>query len=379
MRSSTSSSTPHRLRLVAAFVALTLLAAACGGDDESGDGPASDSSTASASDSASASASAADPAPEEDQQEEESDEGGDPADEEPAVDEEPEAAETPADLRATDQRGVEVTLDEPPLRVVSVWDSIDAQNLLALGIEPVLIGRVNEGRPAPWLDDYAGIETYDLGAGPSVELLATYQPDLIVIASYDPDSYPLLEEIAPLYVADNSIPWRDEIRSLAALVGRTTEAEALIASHEAAIAEAAAALADWQGATLFAAAVTPSSELTAFTDTSPISALLVELGLAPLVASIDGSNTQSYSLELIGDLEGDAFLLVDVSGLAGFDLEQLNQDFLGGPLIGTMPAAADGVYRISAESSAALRLVNAANLPYLLDELVRVLTGAPTQ
>ncbi|MEM8923859.1 MAG: ABC transporter substrate-binding protein [Actinomycetota bacterium] len=346
------------LLLPALFALLALVASACG-DDAGSEG-------ASASGSApSASASDTDGV----------DAGGDS---DAAEQSEPAAPEAQA-LQAVDQRGVEVALDEAPVRVVSVWDSVDAQNLLALGIEPVLIGRVSGGRPAPWVDDYAGIETYDLGAGPSVELLATYEPDLIVTASYDPESYPLLEGVAPLYVADNSIPWRDELRNLARLVGRADEAEALIAAHEAEIAAARAALADWDGTPLLVAAVSPANELVAFTDTSPISALLGELGLAPLVASTEGSATQSYSFELVGELAGDAFLLVDVSGLAGGDFEVINRNFLDGPIIGTVPAAAGGVYRISPESSAALRLVNGANLPYLLDELVTVLTGDPVQ
>ncbi|MEM7271817.1 MAG: ABC transporter substrate-binding protein [Actinomycetota bacterium] len=371
------------VRILAVVLAVATFAAACGGGD---DDAASSSASPSGSEAASGSEADGETAADSDEDEaqaadqgEDADPGADDTDTDDTDAGDGDAAGGAAGLRAVDQRGVEVVLEAAPERVVSVWDSIDAQNLLALGIEPVLIGRVNAGRPAPWLDDYAGIETYDLGAGPSVELLATYQPDLIVTASYDPESYPLLEGIAPLYVADNGIPWRDELRTLAALVGRTDEAEALILDHEQAIEEAAAALVEWQGATILAAAVSPAGELTAFTDTSPISALLGELGFAPLVASIEGGETQSYSFELVGELEADAFLLVDVSGLAGADLEVINEQFLTGPIVETMPAADGGIYRISPASSAALRLVNAANLPFLLDELVTVLTGEPTQ
>ncbi|MEM9746699.1 MAG: ABC transporter substrate-binding protein [Actinomycetota bacterium] len=384
----------YRRKLVSAAVVVALTTAACGGSDDADDASASAQDSASAPSTNEAVAesddqpSAGGPSDDEPDDASTTDSDAAAATEAPSEDDsdsdsdEPPATNAPLEdepeLTAIDQRGVEVTLAEPPTRVVSVWDSIDAQNLLALGVEPILIGRVNGGRPAPWLDDYAGIETYDLGAGPSIELLLNYDPDLIVTASYDEPSYPLLEEIAPLYVADNGIPWRDELRRMAQLLGRTTEADALIADHEEAIAEAAEALTDWQGASLLVAAVSPAGELTAFTDTSPISDLLVEMGLTPLVASENGSATQSYSFELVSELEGDGFLFVDASGLAGLDFEAVNREFLDGPIVQTIPAADGGIFRISPESSAALRLVNGANLPYLLDELVAVLT-APTE
>ncbi|MEM8621132.1 MAG: AraC family transcriptional regulator [Actinomycetota bacterium] len=279
-----------------------------------------------------------------------------------------------AELRATDLRGVEVSLDSPPERVVSVWDSVDAQNLLALGIEPVLIGRVGGGRPAPWVDDYAGIETYDLGEATNIEVIAAAMPDLIVTASYDDEAYPLLEEISPLYVADNSVPWRDELRNLAALVGRDDTAEAVIDDRQQVIDDAAARLSAWSGTSLVAGVVAPGDGgFVVFTDESPLSALLEEIGFAPLTPSPDGGATATYSLELLGELEGDALLFLDVSGIAGQDLSALNEAFLSGEIVGTIPATDGGIAEVGTESSAAARLVNAANLPYLVKELADTL------
>ncbi|MEM9607846.1 MAG: ABC transporter substrate-binding protein [Actinomycetota bacterium] len=345
----------HHLRHLSVAVALVLVATACGDSDDGEDA----SATASATAETVVAESAAEMASE-------------------ATEVEEAVVAGSAQLSAVDQRGVEVTLEGPPGRVVSIWDSIDAQNLLALGVEPVLVGRIGGGRPAPWVDDYAGLETYELGDGTNIEAVAAARPDLIVTASYDDAAYELLEQIAPLYVADNAIPWREELRRMAALLGRSEIAEEVIADRTAVIDAAAERLADWQGARLVAGVVSPGEEaLVLFTSLSPLSELLVDMGLGPLTDPIDDDDTETYSFELLGELEGDALLFLDVSGIAGQDLSTFNDEFLSGPIVDTIPAVAGGIAGVGPEASAAARLVNAANLPFLVEEITSSLEGLP--
>ncbi len=131
----------------------------------------------------------------------------------------------------------ESTIPTNPQRIV-VLDAVD--NLLALGVQPVggsqWVGTAS-GIAASWpayIDPalLAGITFLGPTNTPNLEQIALLNPDLIIgRLNFHEEIYPQLSEIAPTVILDikNSGQWRAEFFAYADLVGRTTEAEALMA------------------------------------------------------------------------------------------------------------------------------------------------------
>ncbi|GLK73856.1 iron-siderophore ABC transporter substrate-binding protein [Ancylobacter dichloromethanicus] len=136
----------------------------------------------------------------------------------------------------------------PPFRVVAMDFGL-AETLIEIGLPPVALP--DPGGWADWVVEPAlppGIVNLGTDREPNLELLAALKPDLIVTTPYLAAIRPLLEGFAPtrefpVYAPPGGHPYalsEAATRSLGAAVGRTDEAEALIARAQAAMAQAGA-------------------------------------------------------------------------------------------------------------------------------------------
>ena len=132
--------------------------------------------------------------------------------------------------------------------------------LLSLGMQPAgyapplntYRGEVfdNPAQQIPYLGDRTTTQPINLGGSgePSLEKLAALKPDLIVGgAGRNANSYDLLSQIAPTLLWRNRTAngqWRNNLRTIAAALGREEEAEAVIQQYDALIADVRADLAD---------------------------------------------------------------------------------------------------------------------------------------
>ena len=129
---------------------------------------------------------------------------------------------------------------KPPLRIVCLDDGL-AETLLTLGVTPIAVADreiwekwVVEPPLPPQVADIGTI------LEPNLEFLQQLRPDIILSTPYLDGIKPLLERVAPvttigIYTPDGQ-PYRRAIeatRQLAALVGKESEGEALIAATEA--------------------------------------------------------------------------------------------------------------------------------------------------
>ena len=129
---------------------------------------------------------------------------------------------------------------KPPLRIVCLDDGL-AETLLTLGVTPIAVADreiwekwVVEPPLPPQVADIGTI------LEPNLEFLLQLRPDIILSTPYLDGIKPLLERVAPvmtigIYTPDGQ-PYRRAIaatRQLAALVGKESEGEALIAATEA--------------------------------------------------------------------------------------------------------------------------------------------------
>ncbi|SIM60970.1 ABC transporter substrate-binding protein [Micromonospora cremea] len=151
----------------------------------------------------------------------------------------------------TDGRGKDVTLKAPATKVVGLeWGEVEM--LVSLGVMPV--GVADAKGYGTWVTAAKldpGVKDVGTRGEPSVDSIVALQPDLVVLE--DERSASLvsqLEKYVPVVVArgsdakDNLGRMRADLTMIAKAVGRTTEAEKLLADFDAAIADGRKKIAD---------------------------------------------------------------------------------------------------------------------------------------
>lgn len=143
-------------------------------------------------------------------------------------------------------------ISEPPERVVTLGYS-EQDVVLALGVKPVAVREWFGEQPYavwPWAQAELGDATPTVLNMPFGELnyeaIAALRPDLIIAthSGITADEYTVLAQIAPTLAQsgnfdDFGMPWQEQTRVIGRALGRSAEAEALIADVEAQIAAAA--------------------------------------------------------------------------------------------------------------------------------------------
>lgn len=135
-----------------------------------------------------------------------------------------------------DATGTEVEVPANPQRVV-VLSELDLDSALAVGVKPVgaTNGRGQQTLPSYLLDQTDGIESIGTIAEPNPEVIASLNPDLIIVGSPIPPVQSLLPDLAQIapvavtFVAGSS--WQDSLLGVAHTLNRTTEAEAFLAEY----------------------------------------------------------------------------------------------------------------------------------------------------
>ena len=280
-------------------------------------------------------------------------------------------------------------ISEAPERVVTWgWGSTDAA--IALGVTPVAMpfqayGGDDEG-VLPWLRDRIeadGLEMPevlpDTQEAP-IEAIAAAKPDLIiaVYSGITEAEYELLSQIAPTVAYPDqawATPWRDTIEIVGESLGKSDEADELLADIDARIEAKGEEHPELAGKTVAVVWSTPET----FYVYKPADARVeftLDLGLvsAPSVDELaEGGETFYYTLsqERLGDLTSD--VLVSYA-----DTEEASQAFLSSPAAQTMPQVRAGTVAevIGTEFTAAVSPPTALSLTWGLDEYVEILAAA---
>jgi len=176
------------------------------------------------------------------------------------------AADPAADTAASESFPVtiehafgETTLDAQPTRVVT-WGWGSADDAIALGVTPVAMPFQGYGGDAdgvlPWITEALAGEEMPVilpdSDEPPYEDIAAAAPD-VILAAYSgitEQEYDLLSQIAPVvaYPGDAwATPWRDLIEITGTALGKSAEADSLLASIDGEIADQAAAHPEFAG------------------------------------------------------------------------------------------------------------------------------------
>lgn len=221
------------------------------------------------------------------------------------------------------------TIERPPQRVVSIGYT-DHDAILALGV-PVAGVRFWYGEPIqPW----AVQAVQQTGSQPEVlnmstpepEKIAALQPDLIIgiYSDLEQASYDTISRIAPTVAApagfsDYGVPWQDATRYTGRALGRSEQAERLVADLEARFTAARDANPQWAGREV-AVGTRGADQLSIFSSQDPRSRFFTTLGFVvpPRFDELTGSSFYAeLSFEQANELDRDLLVWDQVSFTPG--------------------------------------------------------------
>lgn len=279
------------------------------------------------------------------------------------------------------------TIEREPERVVAVGLT-EQDALLALGVVPVAttkwIGKY-PGEIGPWAQDELGDtpapEVLVDADGVQFERIAALRPDLILglYSGLTEDSYNTLSEIAPTVAqpegyADFGIPWQELTKQVGKAVGRSEQADTLVADVEARFAQARQEHPEFEGAT--GLMVTPWQGIFVFGPDDPRSYLLTSLGfrlpdgLDQAVGDSYGANLSRERTDLL-DTDAIVWIVADVTS----ERARLHKDGLYGDL-DVVREGREVFVKDLEDYGNAISFVSVLSLPLVLDTLVPQLAAA---
>jgi iron complex transport system substrate-binding protein len=284
----------------------------------------------------------------------------------------------------------ETTLTAKPQRIVAMgWMTQDA--LLALGEVPVAFPEQMWGGDAqgvlPWVKDAIAAsgkpmpEIINFDTDIPYERLLTLSPDLI-LAPYSgitQEQYDRLSAIAPT-VAFAKDPWagswQDVVLVTGLALGKSPDAEAIVAGIEAQFATAAAAHPEFKGKTFtFGSLWVGSAGLNVYSATDPRIPMVEQLGLVVSPGVVELSKQPGYlfdvSFENLASVDADVLILLDEGGPEADALydNELVQRFA--------PVADGRMVRLSEKSYVmATSALSPLSIPWMLDKFIPSLAAA---
>lgn len=264
----------------------------------------------------------------------------------------------------------ETEVSANPQRVV-VLDTGETDNALALGANIV-------GAPVSDVQQYQGYLTEQLAgitdigtiSEPNLEVILSLKPDLILGSKqrYE-EIYDELAQIAPTIFSESlRVPWQDNFRLHAKALGRTAEADQLLADYNTRAAEVQAALSDDQP-TISIIRFRPG-QVRLYLKSSYIGYILQDVGLPRPPSQDEDVFSSEISLEQIADVDAD---VIFITGYAQDDSELDN--FLESSLWQTLGAVQnDRAIDVNDDTWIAGLGVQAATL--VLDDLEQYLVSS---
>jgi iron complex transport system substrate-binding protein len=253
-----------------------------------------------------------------------------------------------ATRQITDDLGRVVDVPAEPQRVVVLDPSRSTVHLVELGLTP-LAATHNESTgsetglfPAILGDAAKAITSVGLSGAANLEQITALRPDLILYnMPFEEIDVNLLAAIAPTVAYNFDRPYEEHLRFIAGVVGRTTQAEALITDFERQLDERARTL-QLNGRTFSLLWIADGGD--GFGLAGPESLLgraIVRLGGTIVPSSVNGKpltdDTDRLSLEVLPQLV-DADTIIALRSFGSAEAEQDTQSFLSSPVWQAIPA-----------------------------------------
>lgn len=267
----------------------------------------------------------------------------------------------------------ESCIPEAPQQVV-VLDTGELDNALALGA-PVVgapIGDVVQYQ-AYMSEQLDGIADTGSISEPNFEAILALAPDLILGSKQRYEAiYEQLSQIAPTVLTESlRVPWQDNFRLHADALGKTAEAEQLLADYAAHVGEVQAAIGEGLADTTISIIRFRPGQVRLYLKSSYIGYILQDVGLQRPESQDEDVFSAEISIEEMQQTDADYIFVT------GYDVDDSERDvFLNSPLWQTLDALQNGrVIDVNDDTWIAGLGIQAANL--VLDDLARLL-GTPT-
>ncbi|EPX82761.1 ABC-type Fe3+-hydroxamate transport system, periplasmic component [Rubellimicrobium thermophilum DSM 16684] len=273
-----------------------------------------------------------------------------------------------------------VTIEERPERVATL-DFNGADNLLALGIQPVVIRHWYGDWPEtvwPWAEEALTTQPVVIGSPIDIEAVAAADPDVIIglWSGITEEEFRQLSLIAPVVAVppgtgDYALPWEEQVRIMSRAVGRAEEAETQIADIEARIAGIRERHPDWQGRTATVAFFW-GDRLGVYGPQDIRAQLLHRLGLETPQAVSEAVPPDAFSVDVSAERPD----LIDADAVIWFT-DQPQEALLALPIRAGMRAPSEGREIMADEMMAsAFSHATLLSLPYALERLEPMIAAA---
>ncbi|GFH38513.1 iron-siderophore ABC transporter substrate-binding protein [Streptomyces pacificus] len=280
------------------------------------------------------------------------------------------------------------TIDREPKNVVTLGLS-DQDAVLALGVKPV--GAVDWFKEEPygkwpWVKDRWGSAPPRIVGERdeyNVEKIAALKPDLI-IAQYSgmkEEQYDTLSRIAEVVAQpkgheDYQAPWQDMSRQIGKALGKSAEAEELIAGIDARFEAVRDKHPEWKGKTVTVGEPYEPGKFSAFSPKDPKVAFLTEMGFTT-------SDTYRAALgeENVADLSFERFDVMEADRTVWLGTPDTEKALKADPLYQKTKANQENRHLFlpydSPDIGAALSFNTVLSIPYAIDHVVPMLEAVP--
>lgn len=288
----------------------------------------------------------------------------------------------------------ETTIEKQPERVATVaWSNQD--NALALGVVPVGMPKITYGD-----DDSDGIAVYvkdkidELGGetpalfdetdGIDFDAVAATEPDLILapVSGLTEEEYTTLSKIAPTVAYPKgtawTTPWREALTITGEALGKSDEAETLVADLDKQIDAEAAKYPQIEGTSAVMSWIDPSdlSKVGFYTSQDTRAAFLRDLGFTtPPSVEKASKDAESFYVELSAE---QADILDDADVFVGYGDDAALKKAQADSLIGKIPAIERGSVALLEDNSPLAGAVSpsALSIPWMLPDYTKLLGDA---
>jgi iron complex transport system substrate-binding protein len=270
-------------------------------------------------------------------------------------------------------------IESKPERVVSIGYT-EGDFVLALGVTPVGLRDWYGDKPGglwPWAAESPAASDTTTVLQPDAlnfESIAALTPDLIVamVSEITQSDYDKLVQIAPVVAQTDAYvqygtPWDEVQMTIGKALGLETEAQAIVDDVKGQIADAAAAHPDWAGKTGNVVIPATDGSWYAYTDQDNRGRLLTELGFQIPQPILDSAGELFYAMgsgEQLGLVDADLILYNTFVADEQAAVEAL-------PLWAAIPAVADGrALFLDEQTIGAMSFSTTLSIPYALEGLV---------
>jgi iron complex transport system substrate-binding protein len=242
------------------------------------------------------------------------------------------SAPSPAQERVLTHAMGETTVPANPQRVV-VLDTGELDSALALGVKPVGAVSAFQGGSFPsYLSDKTdGITSVGTIQQPNLEAIAALKPDLILSSKTRHEAiYPQLSQIAPTVFTESvGVTWKENFKTHAEALGKSAEADRMMADYTKRLDEFKAAMGDNLAGTQVSMVRFMPGEVRIYQKKSFIGTILSDAGLSrPAVQDKDEFALKGVTKEQIPDMDGSAIFVTsygpaDKTAMAEFTADPL--------------------------------------------------------